>query len=266
MRSNKATLALALVLPIVVGVVNAPSIQAQSADAPKPRFEVAAIRPIKERGSFLEVNPDKLLLSSNQYRVRMATVPSLIMNAYNVRSDQFTGLPDWADDSDKYEIDAKAEGEGIPSPDRVRLMLQALLADRFHLRLHHETKNILVYELTIAKSGLKIKVTPERTTGSAVDRWSIVPFLIGTFLDYPVVDKTELTGFIPGDKPKWDEVKLTEEMREARPANLGPGISFHGLAPSIFHEVEAAFGLTLKKVSSPTDFLVIEHVERPSEN
>jgi uncharacterized protein (TIGR03435 family) len=55
-------------------------------------------------------------------------------------------------------------------------------------------------------------------------------------------------------------------MKEARPASLPAGVAFHGLAPSIFHEVEAQLGLSLKKVTAPSDFVVIEHVERPSEN
>jgi bla regulator protein BlaR1 len=193
----------------------------------------------------------------------VTTVPSLIMDAYNVRPDQFTGLPDWANDSDKYQINAKAEGEQTLTPDQARLMLQTLLADRFQLRLHHETRNLPVYELTIAKSGLKLKLTPERTADSQTDQWWLI-LMIEAYLDYPVVDKTGLTGFIPSDALKWDDAKLREEVQ--RPAGLPPGVPYRGLAPSIFHEVEAQFGLSLKKVNPPSDFLVIDHVERPSKN
>jgi hypothetical protein len=145
------------------------------------------------------------------------------------------------------------------------LMLQALLADRFHLRLRHETRKLTVYELTVAKDGPKVKLTAERTTGNGIDQWGLIPMMIELNLDYPLVDKTGLKGFF-GDDIKWDNSRLMEEMRDARPASLPPGVAFHSLAPSIFHEVEAQLGLSLKKVTEPMDFLVIEHVERPSEN
>ena len=229
---------------------------------------MASIRAITEPGDLIQSNPGKLLgnISGNRFTMRIATVPSLIMDAYNVRVDQFTGLPNWASDSNMYEISAKTPGEGTATPDQVRLMLQALLADRFQLKLHHEVKNLTVYELTIAKSGAKLELFPDRTAEHR-NTWGLVPMSIGIFLDYPLVDKTDLTGFFDTNyAPKWDAAKLGEEIRQARPASLTPGMAFHGFAPSIFHEVEAEYGLTLKKVSVPTDFLVIEHVERPSAN
>jgi uncharacterized protein (TIGR03435 family) len=238
-----------------------------------PQFEVASVRQIKPpagRNNPCDLTSKPLNLavriSGNRLTLRSTTLGGLILDAYNVRDDQFTGLPGWADCKDQYEIIANAAGEGTPTQDQVQLMLQALLTDRFQLKLHHETKNLPVYELTIAKSGLKLKPTPERTTGNHIDQWGIVRMLIEGYLDYPIVDKTGLTGFISGDGPKWDEAKLREELQEGRPANLQPGMRFRSLAPSIFHDVETEFGLSLKKVSPPTDFLVIEHVERPSEN
>jgi uncharacterized protein (TIGR03435 family) len=234
--------------------------------AAKAEFEVASVRPITEQGTLLKSKPASLIsnISGNRFTLRIATVPSLIMDAFNVRADQFTGLPDWASGSNKYEISAKMAGEGTVAPDQVRLMLQALLADRFQLKLHHETKNLTVYELTVAKGGLKEKLFSERTEDHRT-AWGMVPMVIEFFLDYPLVDKTGLTGFMPGDGPKWDEAKLREEQ-PARPAGLAPGVAFHGLSPSIFDEVEAEFGLALKKVSAPSDFIVIEQVERPTEN
>jgi uncharacterized protein (TIGR03435 family) len=95
----------------------------------------------------------------------------------------------------------------------------------------------------------------------------MVPMLIELNLEHPLVDKTGLTGFFDTNyTPKRDTAELRDELRDARPTSLAPGVLFHGLAPSIFREVEAEYGLTLKRVTRPTDFLVIEHVERPSEN
>lgn len=247
---------------------------AQSAPSARLEFELVSVRPIKppegksSNPCNLNSTPSNLskLTSGNGFTLRDETLGGLIIDAYNVRDDQYTGLPGWADCRDQYEIKAKAAGEGTPTPDQVRLMLQAMLADRFQLKLHHETRNLSVYELTIAKGGLKEKLFSESTEDHR-NAWGRIPMLIELYLDYPIVDKTGLTGFFGTNSvPKWDDAKLREEMLQARPASLPPGLSFHGLAPSIFHEVETGYGLTLKKASAPSDFIVIDHVERPSAN
>ncbi len=253
--------------PVLIAQAAAPVPAAPTAPVARLEFEVASVRPITEPGTFIQSKPGRLLanISGNRFTQRWATVPSLIMDAYNVRDDQFTGLPDWASDSNKYEISAKTAGEGAVTPDQARLMLQALLADRFRLKLNHETKNLTVYELTVGKGGAKLKLFPDRT-GEHRNAWGTVSTFIEFYVDYPVMDKTGLAGFFDTNYvPKWDEAKLREEQ-PARPAGLAPGVGFHGLSPSIFHEVEAEFGLTLKKVTAPSDFLVIEHVEKPTEN
>ena len=239
----------------------------------KTEFEVASVRPIPKPDDgrspcYIQSKPVDLSLriSGNNLRLRITTIASLIMDAYDVREDQFAGLPAWADCSDQYEINAEAAGGEPATQDRVRLMLQTLLTERFQLRLHHEKKNLTVYELTIGKSGAKLELFPDRTAEHR-NAWGLVPALIGGNLDYPLVDKTGLTGYFDTNyAPKWDTAKLREEIMEARPAGLPPGTGFHGLARSIFHEVEAEYGLTLKKVSAPSDFIIIDHVERPSEN
>jgi bla regulator protein blaR1 len=244
---------------------------AQSTPSLGPQFEVASVRPIqppngKSNPCNVTSKPLNLAIrtSGSKLTLRNETLAGLIRDAYNLRDDQFTGVPAWADCRDLYEIAAKAPGEGTPTPDQLRLMLQTLLADRFQLKLRHETRNLPVYELTVAKDGLKLKLTPERTTGNQVDQWGIIPLLIEGYLDYPIVDKTGLTGFVTGDL-KWDDTELREEAKQG-PASAPPGVFYRSLAPSIFHEVEVRFGLSLKKATPPSDFLIIEHVERPSEN
>jgi len=238
----------------------------------KPEFEVASVRAIEttdgRRPCYIQSKPQDLSghISGHRLRIRPSTISSLIMNAYNVREDQITGLPAWADCSEQYELNALVPAEAATTGEQLRLMLQALLTERFQLKLHREIKQITAYELNTAKSGLKLKLFPDRTPEHR-NTWERVPQMIELFLDYPVVDKTGLAGFFDtGYRPAWDAVRLQEEVQQARPANLVPGIFSHGLAPSIFHEVEAEYGLTLKKVTAPSDFLVIAHVERPSDN
>jgi uncharacterized protein (TIGR03435 family) len=236
----------------------------------KTEFEVASVRPILTDGRrpcFIQSTPHDLSrrLSGDRLRLPVSTIASLVMDAYNVREDQLTGLPTWADCSERYELNALVP-QGSTTGEQLRLMLQFLLAERFQLKLRRETKKITVYELNTAKSGLKLKLFPDRTAEHR-NAWASVPQLIELFLDYPIVDKTGLSGFFDTNyHDTWNVAELREELQQARPVNLSPGMAFHGLAPSIFHEVEAEYGLTLKKVTAPTDFLVIEHVERPSGN
>jgi uncharacterized protein (TIGR03435 family) len=145
-----------------------------------PEFEVASIRPALGPDGrtvhYFQPKPIDLSarISGMRFTLRPTTLSALIMDAYNISDYQFSGLPDWANDSDAYEINAKAPGEEPPSPAQVRLMLQALLAERFHLKLRHETRNLTVYELTTAKEGPKVELVPDRTADSR-DAWSIVP-------------------------------------------------------------------------------------------
>jgi uncharacterized protein (TIGR03435 family) len=141
-------------------------INAQEKDAPK--FEVASVRQVPKpatgpRPCDIQLKPVDLSLhlSGDTFAIRSSTLGGLIMDAYNVREDQFTGLPGWADCTDLYQIRARAAG--ATSPDQIRLMLQALLADRFQFRLRHETKNLTAYEMAVAKSGVKLKLFPDLT-------------------------------------------------------------------------------------------------------
>jgi hypothetical protein len=223
-------------------------------------FEVASIHPVSSDGrpipckTTLRPASPLLRVAGDRFELRNETLEALIMAAYDVRPYQFDGLPKWADCRDQYQITAKISREGKVTDDRLRVMLQSLLADRFQLKLRRESRTFPVYELTIAKKGVKVRLVPDRTA-SAHDPWVILPSIIEGFLDLPVVDKTGLAGFIPNDAQEWDTSELWEEVK-------------HGGKPavSIFHDVEAQLGLSLKKTTQISDFLVIEQVQRPSEN
>lgn len=251
---------------LVIVTALSPGISAQTLQGRRLEFDVASVRPLASSPCNVNTAPLGLTrrISGNRLTIHNNTLAGLIREAYNVRDDQYSDLPAWASCTDQYEIEATAEGS--LSADVARLMLQALLQDRFHLVAHHETKTATVYELHIAEDGFKLKLYPEQST-EHVNPWGLMRSLIEGNLDYPLVDKTGLSGFFDNDYvPKWDEAKLREERVEARrEANLPPGVFYHGLAPSIFREIEKE-GLTIKKATGPSDFLVIEHVERPSAN
>jgi uncharacterized protein (TIGR03435 family) len=85
-----------------------------------------------------------------------ATLQALLISAYGVKTDQISG-PGWLE-SERYDVEAKVP-PGSTRPQSI-LMLQNLLADRFRLTLHKDTKEFSVYELTVAKDGPKLKPSP----------------------------------------------------------------------------------------------------------
>lgn len=237
------------------------------AQRPLPAFEVASLHRIEPVNGMITVGnrtvpagqmhytqagPINLArrISGNRLTMPTATLPTLIMDAFNVGPDYFSGLPAWAADNELYTINAKAPGEEPLDPEQARLMLQSLLAERFRLKVHHENRVVAVYELTIAKGGTKLKEAAESDKEGAPK--NLIVSIIQNFLDHPIVDRTGLTG--TRYRMEWDQTELIEELKNGKPA------------PSIFGEVQAQLGLTLKPAKQETDFVVIDHVERLNEN
>jgi uncharacterized protein (TIGR03435 family) len=188
------------------------------------------------------------------------TLDRLIINAYRIKDYQLSSGPGWIH-SERYDIEAKAEGN--PSHDQIRLLLQQLLVERFHLVIHHETKDIPVYALVVAKGGAKLQEAPDRpTSGINVNRGKIagqgvtameLAEQLSRMVDRPVVDHTGIKGFF--------DFTLEYSPVDAQP-NDGP---VAGLA-DIFTAIQEQLGLKLESSKAPIEHLVIDHVERPSEN
>jgi uncharacterized protein (TIGR03435 family) len=293
--------------------VSVAPMQAQS-EAP-PAFEVASVRqhpiPVGMMRRPWSPNIDcgpiaQCGLSGNRFN-EVASLTDLIMDAFKVKRFQIAGLPSWGDSGrDVYDIAATMPEGGTPTLDQARRMLQTLLADRFQLKLHHETKDLPVYGLVIAKNGPKLKPTtvacglPEAPGGGGGGRgaskggdgggggggghsagaltllnsWALMPEMLSMFADRPVVDKTGLQEpaycTLDGQDPLFSVIMLVgpgaggggrggEQARTAIPDADSSGAS-------IFTAVEEKWGLKLEPQKAPVDLLVIDHVERPSEN
>jgi uncharacterized protein (TIGR03435 family) len=100
--------------------------------AQPPSFEVASIRPHEGRVAFVSSN-----ISGPRVRVVAYGLTGLLMEAFDVKYYQLSGFPSWAD-SDRFDIDAKAEGEATLTKTLYKQMLQTLLADRFRLKVHRD--------------------------------------------------------------------------------------------------------------------------------
>ncbi len=145
----------ALALPVIVGIMNAPAIRAQSSAGSKPKFEVASIRPCEpSRRGRLGVTPGNLHASCLPV-YNLASIAYGVDLRFPIQSEG----PAWIK-SDGYDIEAKAEGN--PSAQTIQgPMLQALLEDRFKLKILRDTKEVPMYALTVAKGGFKLQPLKE---------------------------------------------------------------------------------------------------------
>ena len=204
--------------------------------------------------------PGKPLFAVNGNRVldEFSTVRELIMDVYNVKDYQIIGLPDWGvRGGDVYDIEARTESAS-PTVDQVRLMMQSLLADRFELKLHRESRDLPVYELVISKGGLKMKETappdqkidkqpapprgPLRAAdlNSGITTLSVIVARLLMLMDRPIIDKTGLTATYRYQNFDW------AGMRKAKLA----GDSAEP-AESVFDAVQEPLGLKLESAKAP---------------
>jgi uncharacterized protein (TIGR03435 family) len=242
-------------LGCVIAVALAPRV---IAFAQTPSFEVASIKAgdADARGSSFGTDSDKLTM-------RNVTLKDCIQWAYGLKDYQVSG-PNWIE-SQRYVILAKAPAV-VPEP-QIKVMLQGLLADRFKLTVHRETKERAVYQIVVAKNGPKLDADaspgafPRFTLNGAGHLRGQTASITGLaeqlskWLDKPVLDRSGLSQtydfkltWIPGDG---------ERLRGAAGDTDGP---------SIFAAMEEQLGLRLEAAKGPVEFLVIDHVEKPDAN
>ena len=244
---------------------------APPAAAKAPAFEVSTIKPASPtaRGWRLEPTP-------NGYTGMDVSLLTLVSVAYVIYDLKLiTGGPAWID-RDKYDLEAKFDVTEIPDAKNLTYrqradMLQALLAERFGLKVHRETKEFPVYNFVIAKGGPKFKETkPEdihqsvsgatclfsRSSRGYIQAQGCMPKDLEDQLRYAtgrtVIDKTGLTS------------RYDFELRWA--PDDTPIDSPEAAAPSIFTAVQEQLGLKLVPASAPLSILVIDSAGRPTEN
>jgi uncharacterized protein (TIGR03435 family) len=226
-----------------------------------PRFDVVAIR---ENTS--PTPPAGMSLRDGSLVVNNLLLKSLITSAYGVREVLIFGLPVWAETA-RYDIHARITDtdpkllEGM-SRDQRRALMAGMLEDRFRLKVHAVTKNLPVYDLTVAPGGPKFSpslhpgVDPHldiRRTEYSSTNGSILglSYFLEEIVDRTVIDKTGLNG------------AYDLHLQWSPDA---PGASDSGTFPSIFTAVQEHLGLKLQPNKGPVKTLVVDRIERPSEN
>jgi uncharacterized protein (TIGR03435 family) len=236
------------------------------ATAARMEFEVASIK-----RNVLGSRPWLVPPVGGRFTATNVTLKLLIDLAWPQR---ISGGPSWIF-TDGYDISAK-EPEPTVSDDEFSLMMQNLLKDRFGLRVHTETHEARVYVLTPAKNGLKLpdakpepclygSKTPHARDQDECDGMNVTPEsianekvamewfagVLGNLLGRPVVNRTGFTG----------SFKVDLEF-----ASVAPNRDSDATKPSIFAALGEQLGLKLESRKGTEEVLVIDHVEKPSEN
>jgi uncharacterized protein (TIGR03435 family) len=233
---------------------------------PGRSFEVASVK----------VHPDPphaigITVSGFRLEARAETVRGLVMWAYDLKNYQVVSPPAVFESvgDTMYDIVARAEGDAAPAKAAFRQMLQALLADRFKLQAHWETRELPVYELVEGKKGPKLKESASGATFAGnlsvtgrnyevtltkATMSDVVDAIANAFLDRPVVDKTGLNGTY--------DIKLT--YTPATRGNTEGDASIDDV--SIFTAVQEQLGLKLDARKGSVKTLVIDRMAKPSEN
>jgi len=236
----------------------------------QPKFEVASIKPSNSADRRLTFN----IQPGGRFTVANCTVKRLIQQAYGIKDFQISGGPNWIG-SDLFDISAKPEIV-TTSFDQIKLMLQALLAERFQLVMRSDTKEMPIYALVVDKNGPKLNESTESgpgvnriRRGLLADQHASISTLasqLSEFLGRNVVDKTALKGSYDV-KLEWvpDENQVAMFQAMGVPEGFGaPQADWQG--PSLFAALQEQLGLKLESQKGPVEIFTIERVQRPSEN
>ena len=235
-----------------------------------PTFAAAAIKP-----SAPEAEGRSIGLRGHSFSAENFSVKDLVVFAYDLQVKQIVGGPEWLD-KQKFDIAAVPDAEGQPSPEQWKTMVQKLLADRFRLTFHRESRELAVFALKVAKGGPKLtkyesgtpvrggvnmRVTREgmmlRARNETMAGFSSV--LQEAVVDRPVVDQTGVTGNF--------DFQLTFAPDGAQFGGLRlPTTNDESAAPSLFTAIREQTGLELDAVRAPISVMVIDHLEEPSPN
>ena len=236
----------------------------------KPAFEVASVKVNQSMSQDMGLNRTL----GGGLEVKNGTLRTLVSFAYDIRGDQISGGPSWLD-TERYDILAKAPaGVKISNPDTpwmapaddpVRARLQTLLAERFHLAVHRETKEMTVFALVQDKAGAKLQPWKEgdlpgpsmrleytKLTCRKYTMQLLASNILSARLGTTVVDKTGITG----------EYNFVMTFGPDQPASKGSSTD----GPAFLEALRDQLGLRLERQKGPVEMLVIDHAEKAEAN
>jgi uncharacterized protein (TIGR03435 family) len=282
---------MAVAAPITFAQTGTPPDARPAATVSKPyvptlTFDVASIRQSTDADSYMVSS--FFAPHTSSFRATNLDDMNLVSLAYGVRWDQISGMPDSAA---MFNIEAKSDSVADARLAALskkqqdiehQHMLQTMLADRFKLKVHWETREGFAYDLVLSKNGSKMQETkgepPSAEEKKAWDNYPIPPLyqrgdsrvgfdlvghgssmsdltaMLAGQLGHPVLDKTALTG-------KYDFILRYHGtlLADRKADDLDP-------VPALDTAIQDQLGLKLKLTKAPEKILVIDHIEKPSEN
>jgi uncharacterized protein (TIGR03435 family) len=246
--------------------------------AAQAQFEVASVKPNTSGERLTRMRPP----AGGAFTATNVTLKMLISMAFKVKNFEISGGPAWMEAA-RYDVAAKTGDDNI-GEEQFRAMLQALLAERFQLASHRETKTMPIYSLTAAKGGLKLphanaapcgafgmaaKPSPGQPSANPCGVFGLEPTLLegrtiampllmnglSNLLGRPIVDQTGYTG------------TFDVELHFAPLDNATPVANTNdSTLPSLFAALQEQLGLKLESQKGPAEILVIDHADKPGEN
>jgi uncharacterized protein (TIGR03435 family) len=231
-------------------------------------FDVSTIKPTKPGtvGRLATMRGHELI-------TRNRSLIFLMEWAFTVQAHQIIGVPAWAE-TENYDVDAKTEAPGQASDHQMKMMIRKLLEERFKLKYHWDKKELPVYELVVGKDGPKLTKSVtigdlhsgggsgNHRTFSNYAMQNLCDVLGRYYLAKPMVDKTGL-------KDRYD-FSLDWTPDEFQYSVMGvpvpPPSESADAPPNLFTALQQQLGLKLREGKFPVDVLVIDHIEKPSEN
>jgi uncharacterized protein (TIGR03435 family) len=227
-------------------------------------FEVASIKPNNSVSFNSGTRTTEHSLSSQN-----VTAKRLIEMAYRVQSFQVIGGPDWMDSS-RFDIEAKPPANVILNSDTIPKMILSMLEERFQLKAHRETRELPVYALVAGRDMTKLKTPVEGKDGPGGDAGSIsingsrnkveirasaislagLASALGNQLDRTVIDRTNIAGVY--------DVVLSWSPQ--------PTVTSEQPGPTVFTALQEQLGLKLESAKGPVEVIVIDSVQKPSDN
>lgn len=233
----------------------------------QPGIEVATIKPTRP-------NPRRsgMTFRGREVVVEAYSLDDLVKFAYDLQEQQLLNVPPWMR-TEKFDIGILPDQPGFPSPRQFQILIKKLLADRFGLRFHQETKNLSVYVLHVGKDGPKLtqSADPSDPGGMSIGPLGLIHahnISMGRFaakmqamvLDRPVLDRTGLAGrwnFVL----RWqvDDSQFGGQLHAPPPDPADP-------LPPLFTAMQEQLGLRLEAQKTAVPVLVIDRIEPPTPN
>ena len=232
--------------------------------AAPPRFQVATIKPSTSEES------RTTQIRGNRFATTDTSVVDLIKYSYGLHDEEIAGGPQWLA-TQKFDLMCDPETATRPSSDQFKKMVQHLLAERFHMATHRETRELSVFAIIPAKAGPRLHNSTQPPDGPPVVGYSpgqlevgnatmtdFAKFLQRFVTDRPVLDQTGITG-------KYD-LTLRWTPDDSQPGAVRQSEDNNSSLPGLFTAIQEQLGLKLREEKHPAEVLVIDHIEMPSEN